>query len=148
MLADFATGPPDSPVLMRLEPGVALMQTSIHPLRERADWIDLRVMPGGWQIGSPRYREVLAELGFESGAELLRESIDNEGILYVIYDRPWDHILEDVIERWESYFNRHVRTKEQAGEMTFRLALLRQFEEDSGAHFNVYVFRSASPLVE
>ena len=147
-LADFATGPTDSPVLMRLEPGVALMQTSIHPLRERADWIDLRVMPGGWQIGSPRYREVLAELGFESGAELLRESIDNEGILYVIYDRPWDHILEDVIERWESYFNRHVRTKEQAGEMTLRLELLRQFEEDSGAHFNVYVFRSASPLVE
>ena len=97
----------DRPILLRLNTGGGLRHGAMHPLRVPEFFRQLRIIPSGWQTGSPRYQRILKELGAGSGRELLQQAIDHEGIFFVEYiDDPG--LAQQTLELWRSYYKRNL----------------------------------------
>ena len=94
-------------MLVMMNASRGLMFDAIHPLREFSELPDLRVIPGGTSVNSPRYGRLLGALGLSGGRALLAWLIDNPRVLLAL-----DAAGEMDADRWEalwlSYYNRHV----------------------------------------
>ncbi|MBT4012482.1 MAG: hypothetical protein HN617_06535 [Planctomycetaceae bacterium] len=66
--------------LIRLSPDALPGWEGCHPLQRINSNPNLRIVPAGWQIGSPRYNSILADLGFESGSEMLSRWASNPSV--------------------------------------------------------------------
>jgi hypothetical protein len=95
-------------ILIRLSPAALPGWEGCHPLRRINSNPNLRIIPAGWQIGSPRYNSILANLGFESGSEMLsRWSSDpSDGQYFVRRITNRSTQIKPLSTAWESYFQR------------------------------------------
>jgi hypothetical protein len=118
----------DNPLLIQLNPGVALMHVGCGPFRERLTDRPVRIVPSGWNIRSPRYRAALGQLKVVSGRELLEKASDDPSIYFVLYARPWDDVAR-VKRIWETYYREHFGGPAKGG---YRLESVRRF--GSGGH--------------
>lgn len=96
----------DAPVLIQLDPGVAMMHVGCGPLNERLTGREMRMVPTGWNMRSPRYQAALSELNVASGQELLKRALEGRQFFFVLYARPWDDVSR-VIDTWETYYSEH-----------------------------------------
>jgi hypothetical protein len=96
-----------NPVIILMDPSDSLCRESVHPLKERHDYVDLMFMPAGTDINSPRYHRILKALGVASGHEFLEATIDNRRFLYV-FCAIGRESLEDYGGMWLGYLNRRI----------------------------------------
>ena len=81
----------------------------IHPYQRMNQVRDLRIIPSGWQVGSPRYFNILRELGYESGSQLISgfASSTDDGEYFVQRFTRTRGVGELYSEQWLSYLKRH-----------------------------------------
>ncbi len=94
--------------LIRMSPDALPGWEGCHPLRRINSNPNLRIVPAGWQIGSPRYNSILADLGFENGSEMLsRWSSDpSVGQYFVRRITNGSTRIKPLSPAWKSYFQR------------------------------------------
>jgi hypothetical protein len=94
--------------LIRMSPDALPGWEGCHPLRRINSNPNLRIVPTGWQIGSPRYNSILADLGFESGSEMLSHwsSDPNVGQYFVRRINDRSTRVPSLSPAWKSYFQR------------------------------------------
>ena len=63
---------PQPVTLLRMSPAALPGWEGCHPLQRINTNPNLRFIPAGWQIGSPRYDAILHELGYSSGSDMLQ----------------------------------------------------------------------------
>ena len=114
----------DTPVLIQLDPGVAMMHVGCGPLTERLTTEDIRVVPTGWNMRSPRYQEALSEVDVRSGEGLLKRALEDPQFFFVLYARPWDDVSR-VVSTWEAYYSQHFG---EPGEQRYRLEPKQAYE--------------------
>ncbi|MCK4413176.1 MAG: hypothetical protein KAY32_06500 [Candidatus Eisenbacteria sp.] len=125
------------PLLVMMNASGGLMLDAIHPLKEYSGLADLRISPGGTSVNSPRYNELLSQLGLSSGRAFLAWLIDNPGVLLVLDARGeensfhWEHL-------WLSYFKRNV-----APEAQLQLVPVFDYRADAGYGLVFYQLRRA-----
>ncbi len=120
------------PILVLMDPSDSLCRESVHPIREMADYVDLMFMPGGTDINSPRYYQILRTLNLASGHEFLRWTIDNDRILFALFAGGTAH-HDDYAQMWLSYLNRRICTE---GGVKFMRAF--DFRNKSGVGLVLY----------
>ena len=125
------------PVLLRLDTGGGLRHAPMHPLSVPAGFQRVRIIPSGWQTGSPRYRKILDELGASSGRDLLRGAIDNDQIYFVQYVED-AKLAEQTLDLWSSYYERNIT---DGGAVRFD----RLTGESDQEGLSVYRLRSGEP---
>ena len=125
------------PVLIQLDPGVAIMHVGCGPFQERLTEQPVRVVPSGWNMRSPRYRGALSQLQVTSGQELLARAAGDLSVYFVLYARPWDDVPR-VKRIWESYYQEHFGGAAKGG---YRLESVRRFES---AGYQVLFFQMSS----
>jgi len=123
-LGEFLDDVDGSPVLIQLDPGVAMVHVGGGPLTERLGDRRIRIVPTGWAMRSPRYQDALSELKVETGMELLKRALKDPEVVFVLYARPWDEVGR-VVETWETYYTEHFG---QQAEAVYRLEPTRVFE--------------------
>lgn len=81
----------------------------IHPYQRMNQGRDLRVIPSGWQVGSPRYFNILRELGYESGSQLISgfASSTDDGEYFVQRFTRTRGVVKLYSEQWLAYLKRH-----------------------------------------
>jgi hypothetical protein len=94
--------------LIRMSPAALPGWEGSHPLRRINTNPNLRIVPAGWQIGSPRYKSILADLDFKSGREMLsRWSSDpSVGQYFVRRITNGSTRITPLSPAWKSYFQR------------------------------------------
>ena len=94
--------------LIRMSPDALPGWEGCHPLRRINSNPNLRIVPTGWQIGSPRYNSILADLGFESGSEMLSRwaSDPSVGQYFVRRINAGSTRITPLSPAWKSYFQR------------------------------------------
>lgn len=94
--------------LIRMSPDALPGWEGCHPLQRINSNPNLRIVPAGWQIGSPRYKSILADLGFQSGSEMLRRwaSDPNDGQYFVRRIPNGSTRIRPLSPAWKSYFQR------------------------------------------
>ena len=94
--------------LIRMSPDALPGWEGCHPLRRINSNPNLRIVPAGWQIGSPRYNSILADLGFENGSEMMsRWSSDpSVGQYFVRRITNGSIRIKPLSPAWKSYFQR------------------------------------------
>ena len=125
------------PLLVQLNPGVSIVHVGSGPLSEEVSGQAFRLLPSGWNIGSPRYRNALRTLAANGGQEVLKNTVNDPSTYFVLYARPWDDVAE-VVMIWEEYFRDHFE-----GEVGSKchLEIAREFH-DQGFRFIVYQMKS------
>lgn len=63
-----------------------------------------KLVPAGWQIRSTRYQDILSQLGFDSGREMLSKWNDKSQLFFITGSK--DHRLT-VADAWLAYLIRH-----------------------------------------
>ena len=94
--------------LIRMSPDALPGWEGCHPLQRINSNPNLRIVPAGWQIGSPRYKSILADLGFESGSEMLSRwaSDPSVGQYFVRRITNGSTRIRPLSPSWKSYFQR------------------------------------------
>ena len=95
------------PLLVLMDPSTGLRSEAVHPLKELADFPDVRLFPGGSKINSPVYFDALRKLGLKDGRELLKWLINNEQALLVL-NAGDDDRTNKLKYLWESYYSRRI----------------------------------------
>jgi MFS family permease len=114
----------EKPVLIQLDPGVAIMHVGCGPFQERLTEQAVRIVPSGWSMRSPRYRAALSQLKVTSGQELLARAAGDQSVYFVLYARPWDDVPR-VKRIWETYYQEHFGGAAKGG---YGLESVRRFE--------------------
>jgi hypothetical protein len=96
-----------NPILLRLNTGAGLRHAAMHPLSVPTGFKRVRIIPSGWQTGSPRYQEILDKLGADSGRDLLHRAVDNNEIYFVQYVED-AALAEKTLLLWTSYYKRNL----------------------------------------
>jgi hypothetical protein len=97
--------------LIRMSPDALPGWEGCHPLRRINTNPNLRIVPAGWQIGSPRYNSILAELGFNTGSEMLNRWSSDPSVGQYFVQR-WvrkprgSTRITPLSPAWKSYFQR------------------------------------------
>lgn len=94
--------------LIRMSPVALPGWEGCHPLRRINTNPNLRIVPSGWQIGSPRYHRILTDLGFENGSAMLGHwaSDPNVGQYFVRRITNAPTRIKPLSSAWKSYFQR------------------------------------------
>lgn len=94
--------------LIRMSPVALPGWEGCHPLRRINTNPNLRIVPSGWQIGSPRYHRILTDLGFENGSAMLGHwaSDPNVGQYFVRRITNGPTRIKPLSSAWKSYFQR------------------------------------------
>ena len=94
--------------LIRMSPVALPGWEGCHPLRRINTNPNLRIVPSGWQIGSPRYHRILTDLGFENGSAMLGDwaSDPNVGQYFVRRITNGPTRIKPLSSAWKSYFQR------------------------------------------
>tara|TARA_B110000116_G_scaffold167902_1_gene145101 strand:+ start:8456 stop:10240 length:1785 start_codon:yes stop_codon:yes gene_type:complete len=94
--------------LIRMSPDALPGWEGCHPLQRINSNPNLRIVPAGWQIGSPRYKSILADLGFESGSEMLSRWASDPSVgQYFVRRIPYGSTpIRPLSPAWKSYFQR------------------------------------------
>jgi hypothetical protein len=95
------------PLLVLMDPSIGLRSEAVHPLKELADFPDVRIFPGGSKVNSQVYFDALRQLGLKDGREFLKWLINNKGTLLVL-NAIGKARIDDVKYLWESYYNRRI----------------------------------------
>ena len=93
--------------LLRMNTGGGLRHAAMHPLKFPAGFRKLRIIPAGWQTGSPRYQAILRELRVESGRQLLESAVASGEIVLVDFVEQPSQAAE-TRRLWESYYDRNL----------------------------------------
>ena len=106
----LVAGLPQPVTLLRMSPAALPGWEGCHPLQRINQDRSLRFLPAGWQIGSPRYKSILAELGYQdkTGSEMLRrwgQDVDS-GEYFVRRLQRAPSAVEPISPIWLSYFRR------------------------------------------
>ena len=94
--------------LIRMSPDALPGWEGCHPLQRINSNPNLRIIPAGWQIGSPRYKSILAELGFKSGSEMLSRWSSDPSVGQYFARRITNRSthIKPLSTAWKSYFQR------------------------------------------
>ncbi|MBW2172596.1 MAG: hypothetical protein JRF69_11600 [Deltaproteobacteria bacterium] len=95
------------PLLVLMHPSTGLRSEAVHPLKELADFPDVRIFPGGSVINSAVYFQALRQLGLKDGRAFLRWLINNEEALLVLNAKSNER-TEMAKHLWESYYSRRI----------------------------------------
>ena len=121
------------------------MHIGTAPLHEQMTEQPIRVLPSGWNVRSPRYRAALKQLNVQNGQELLRKSVDNPSICFLLYQRPSDSDKDvaDVRNIWVNYFEEHF---DEDGDREFQLQKYREIKsgKKGSGRYALIVFRMVS----
>ena len=81
----------------------------VHPYQRLNPNQNLRVIPSGWQVGSPRYLRILNDLGYASGSEMLARFAQSaeDGEYFVQRFTNNRGMMELYSEDWLDYLKRH-----------------------------------------
>ncbi len=127
---------PDDLLLIPLNPNNNLLQETVHPLKEFSDFPAINILPGGWQINSPRYFRFLKHYGMQDGNELLHWTVNNKKALWFQYiEDQRDAYLANLIE---TYFKKHITPGKET-----KLEIANDFRNEKGLGL---VFFAASNL--
>jgi hypothetical protein len=125
------------PLLVLMNPVRGLGAEYVDPLKEFSDFTELRIMPAGWGVHSPRFNAILEDMGLPDGRAFLAWMIDNPKVLLVLRARGgmdtwrWRSL-------WESYFSRRI-----APDRRPRLVPVHDFRNADGAGLVFFSMRSA-----
>jgi hypothetical protein len=125
------------PLLVLADPLYGLRFETVHPLRERSDFPDVRVFPGGSRIRSPAYFDALRQIGLKGGREFLRWIIDNDEVLLILMAGKGGRD-RNVKYLWESYLSRRIVPGEKV-----RLVPAHDFRNRHGAGLVFHSIRHA-----
>ena len=94
--------------LIRMSPDALPGWEGCHPLQRINSNPHLRIVPAGWQVGSPRYKSILTDLGFESGSEMLSRWASDPSVgQYFVRRIPYGSTpIRPLSPAWKSYFQR------------------------------------------
>ena len=95
--------------LLRTQVGALPGWEGVHPFSRINDSKDLRIVPAGWQVRSPRYYRILNELGFATGSELIAgfAIAPDDGEYFVQRFNRRRGMVEFYSEQWLDYLERH-----------------------------------------
>ena len=104
--AALLTDLPQPLTLLRMSPSALPGWEGCHPLKRINSNPNLRFVPAGWQIGSPRYDAILAELGYSSGSVMLADWSQNQNSPQYFLRRIQRSAstLQPISPAWNSYF--------------------------------------------
>ncbi len=103
---DLNTINKDTSLFMVINPLDNLMIETVHPLKERTDYTDFKILPFGWQINSPQYCNILYNFGVLDKNTFLKWTIDNRNaIWFQLFRDPSD---SQRIRLMEGYLVRHI----------------------------------------
>lgn len=125
-------------ILILMEPSSGLGQETIHPLREFRDFTDLRILPAGWGINSPRYFSILRGMGLEDGRALMEWIVDNERALLVLMAKGGVDVWRWQTQ-WTSYFARNIVKKGKV-----KLVPVHDFRDARGRGLVLFSMRSTT----
>ena len=92
-----------SPLIVRMKMTDSLSKEKIHPLKEKTDFTDMFVMPGGTSVNSPRYHQILTMLNLKNGRHFLQWCANNKRVYFVYFARSKkEH--EKFISWWDAYY--------------------------------------------
>lgn len=96
-----------APLLVLMDPSYGLHFEGVHPLKELADFPDLRIFPTGSRINSPDYFHRLRRLGLKGGREFLKWVVNNEDALLVLMVTE-EKRRKKMTYLWRSYLSRRI----------------------------------------
>ncbi len=120
------------PLLVLMHPSTGLRSEAVHPLKELADFPDVRIFPGGSVINSAVYFDALRQLGLKDGRAFLRWLINNEEAL-VVLDAKGNEQDEMAKHLWESYYSRRIAPGQRV-----RMVPVHDFRGRNGAGIVFY----------
>lgn len=95
----------DNSLLVVLNPRKNLMTETIHPLKERSDYNNFKILPFGWQINSPQYRRMLDEFGISDSDDFLQWTINNRNVIW--FQLFWKATDKQFMLLIEEYITQH-----------------------------------------
>ena len=95
--------------LLRTQVGALPGWEGIHPFSRLSDSEELRIIPAGWQVRSPRYHRILKELGYETGAALIAgfATDPDDGQYFVQRFSRNRGVVEFYSQQWLQYLERY-----------------------------------------
>lgn len=123
--------------------GTGLGFNRVHPLWGPCHHEPVRTVTGIWKTMSPRYVQILQELGCRDGRQFLRRVVTDDHILLSTYFHgPEDELTARL---WELYFNRHLSDAAEGGAGPLRLQPVFDFRSPDGIGPVYYRVASAEP---
>lgn len=101
-------------IIITMDPTDSLGVQNIHPLKEFSDYADVKMMPAGTGVNSPKYKNILRKIGVSGGREFLGWTIDNGNVLFALVVRDVKQ-QKRIVSMWESYYKRHIVSGKPAG---------------------------------